>query len=166
MISKAVLYDYADGLLDAATAKAVEEALLKDELLQSQWTEIQTFKALLSSDSLATPNIGFSQNLIAAWTTEQATIPSRTLPAFKANYKPLQVIASLFFLLFIGLCYMVMPTATVNTPSLTIPDWFLNPNWNYAPLYWSMLLGISIVGVFFLERILLFWIWKKRMVSI
>jgi hypothetical protein len=166
MISKDVLYDYADGLLDMATTKVVENALLKDELLQSQLADILLFKQLLRSDTLVAPNTEFSKNLLSAWADEQATTSAVATPSFQANYRPLQIVSVLFFLLCTVLYCLVLSTSSSISPSLTIPTWVLGISWDYTPLYWSMLLCISITGVLFIERIMLFWVWKKQSVSI
>jgi hypothetical protein len=162
IIDKEILYDYADGLLDTATAKAVERAVAEDNELKSQLSDIQLFINNLNSDKLVSPDANFSLNLMSAWASEQAAMPSNTETHFVANYKPLQILGVLLVLFTIALLATISPTITNTTPSFSVINWLPKMDGFYSILDWSMVLLLSVLGVLLVERVILYRYWLKN----
>ncbi len=156
-INEDLLWDYADGLLDAPERAALENQLLEAPEWQQTLDGIMALKAQLHATPLEKPRRDFSDRVMAAWADERMT-------AFKPDKGKdwiVYLISALFgvfilvpFVMLIGqLSTLNIGSGTpLELPTVDISVWMDSLNLGSAML--AGLVILCLLGVLFLDRFL------------
>ncbi|MFN0016338.1 MAG: anti-sigma factor family protein [Saprospiraceae bacterium] len=139
-----ILWDYADGFLDASQQQEVEKHLRLHPEWQTHLQAILDEKREMSSLPLETPKPGFADRVMAAWAAEHVT---KTVQS-KSNDWVVRCIA-LAFVLFILAPAILMIVAALRMPATQIPGIDL-PQVSLPAVEWSALFGSSFLQIGFL----------------
>lgn len=157
LLTDDLLWDYADGFLDAVEKQRVDAYLNQHPEWRARLDLILEEKSALASIPLAKPQVGFSDRVMAAWAAEHV----QTIAKDKGKDWIISAIALVFGLLvcvpFVVMVISVLLSAPVSAPAVTVPkeifsDWdkvLGSPALQYA-LY--LVLAVSLLR--FLERFL------------
>jgi hypothetical protein len=153
MVTQEILWNYADDLLSLSERKAVEAALLQDDVLQKQLAEILQEKKLFSQLSLEKPSLDFASNVLSSWQAEQSFEPV----VQKSKYV-FKIMIGLFIALTISFLYMIFSTPSINSdPIIEVPS---NLPWQSISI--SIAFLVAIVAVKFVEKI---WLYRQFRLS-
>ncbi len=158
MFTDDLLWDYADGLLDAAEHQRVMERLQHDPEAQSRLADIVAEKKSFAALSLETPKSGFADRVMAAWAVEQMQAqPTSSL--HKGRDWMIFAISGVFGLsLLLPLAMLLVTTLRGEGPALptdyTLPtvDWALvlaNPI-----VYYTLGLVLTLLSLRLLDKYL------------
>lgn len=157
MLSDDMLWDYADGFLDAAEKQRVEDYLRLNPEWQARLEIILAEKREMFSLPLESPDPGFADRVMAAWAAEQVHVRAKA----KGRDWMIWLIAGVFGL-FLLTPVVVMVVAALQLspeqiPSIAIPempaiDWSIWVNNSF--LQYGLLLTIVLVGLRFLDKYL------------
>ncbi|MEQ1747224.1 MAG: hypothetical protein ABMA02_17470 [Saprospiraceae bacterium] len=136
-----ILWDYADGFLDASQRQQVENYLSLHPEWKAHLQAILDEKREMSALPLESPKPGFADRVMAAWATEHVT---KTVQA-KGNDWIVRVIASVF-VLFILAPAIAMVIAALQMPALDVPAINL-PQVSLPVVDWSAMLGSSFLQI-------------------
>lgn len=151
-----LLWDYADGFLDATEKVRVEQFLEQHPEWQQRLRLIRDEKQSLAAMSLEDPGVGFTDRVMAAWAAEQATAKAKNGKDWIIRLIPVVFVAFVLYPLIV----MVSATnklAPKDLPSVSLPelpavDW---ASWISSPiLLYGLLLLTAVFGLRFLDKIL------------
>lgn len=143
MVTENTLWDYADNLLSAQERQAVEIAIANDPTLRTQLDEILQFQQNLSQQTLDQPNANLSQHILQAWAQEQASATE-----FKANYRPLYVIAT--FVGVVTFALLIIAARSINPIEITLPSF----DFSNQLLLISTEFLTAIVAILFIDKLI------------
>ena len=157
LLTDDMLWDYADGFLDAAEKQRVENYLRLNPEGQARLETILAEKRELFSLPLESPDPGFADRVMAAWAAEQVHVRAKA----KGKDWIIWLIAGVFGL-FLLTPVVVMVVAALQlspeqVPSIAIPempavDWSFWANNSF--LQYGLLLTAVLLGLRFLDKYL------------
>lgn len=161
LLNDDMLWDYADGFLDAAEKQRVENYLRQHPEWQARLDTILAQKRELFSLPLESPDTGFADRVMAAWAAEQVHVRAQQA---KGKDWMIWLIAAVFGL-FLITPVVVMVLAAFQLPAEQLPsvalpempaiDWALwadNPFLQYGLLFTAVLLVLRFLDKFLQHR--------------
>lgn len=159
LLTDEMLWDYADGFLSAAEKEQVDDYLRGNPEAQARLNMILSEKRELFSLPLETPNPGFADRVMAAWTAEQ--VHARATAQGKGKDWIIWLIAAVFGV-FLIMPVVVMVVAALQLspeqiPTFTMPempaiDWGLLANNSF--LQYGLLLTAVFMVLHFFDKYL------------
>lgn len=158
-ITDDVLWDYADGLLQAEEKRQIEAYLVQHPEQKAKLEAILDARKAMTALPLESPNTGFAQQVMSAWATKHA--PAQKLAPAKAKGQDwiLWLIAVTFGLMILIPFWFSSATTTPGY-SLEIPESYLpqlqTPSFDWAGFFNSALLrNFSLLAIAFMSLKLL-----------
>ncbi len=153
-----LLWDYADGLLDAAEYRRVTEQLPRQPEARSRLAEILAEKKSFAALSLETPKPGFSDRVLAAWAVEQMQMRP-ALSSQKGRDWMIILISGVFGLSLL-LPLVVLVVTTLNGDGPTLPADYALPAVDWSGvltnpvLYYTVALTLTLFSLRLLDKYL------------
>lgn len=159
MLTDDILWDYADGLLSTAEKAQVEAYLTQHPEQAARLEAVLTEKRAFRSLQADSPDKGFSDRLMAAWTAEQA----HARASLRKPDRVLSFIALGFGVLLLFVFFAVWssaPEASIHIPeeylpqpsSLNLPALLDNPIWRVGIMLAMVLLGLQVLDKYLQQR--------------
>lgn len=109
-----LLWDYADGLLDAPTAAAVADYLQQHPDWQQEYETIVADRKAMLSMPLEKPHAGFTDRVMAAWVTDQMALKAPIQP--KKDWIIYGIAAAFSFFIVGGILMIIIALAQTTLP--------------------------------------------------
>lgn len=162
LLTDALLWDYADGFLEAAEQQQVEAYLQQHPEHYQRLEAIRAEKLAFKALPLEKPQKGFADRVMAAWVAEQARAGA-LVPAKKSDWIIFSIAGAfgimvlLAFALVLGSASAIEPVNLPQALSPEIPavDWALlldNPILRYGLMLTLVLLTLQILDKYLRQR--------------
>ncbi|GGH12234.1 anti-sigma factor family protein [Pedobacter zeae] len=148
------LWEYIDGTLDETTKKTVEEKIMSDPEIKTQYEDLLKLNSVLGTLDLDEPSMSFTRNVMESVSTLPAPVAMKT----QVDKKIIYCIGGFFVISLLALFGYVLYHSNISMPKFNVNlnynlDQYITPTVLYSFLFFDLVIGLVFLDLFLRKRI-------------